>query len=83
MRLSELLENEEKGKVAIAAEDFEVTGLTADSRRVAEGYLFAAIPGTQQDGRAFIAEAVMEIEDEALQDEINGRVAAWLSRRRG
>ncbi len=58
MRLSELLENEEKGKVAIAAEDFEVTGLTADSRRVAEGYLFAAIPGTQQDGRAFIAEAV-------------------------
>ena len=32
---------------------------------------------------AFIAEAVMEIEDEDLQDEINGRVAAWLDRRRG
>jgi len=31
---------------------------------------------------AFLAEAVMEIEDEALQDEINGRVEAWLSRRR-
>ena len=31
---------------------------------------------------AFLAEAVMEVEDEALQDEINGRVAAWLARRR-
>ncbi|MCK0151043.1 SufD family Fe-S cluster assembly protein [Marivita sp. S6314] len=32
---------------------------------------------------AFLAEAVMEIEDQALQDEINSRVDAWLSRRRG
>ncbi len=32
---------------------------------------------------AFIAEAVMEIEDERLQDEINSRVAGWLERRRG
>ena len=32
---------------------------------------------------AFIAEAVQEVQDEALQEEINGRVAAWLERRRG
>jgi Fe-S cluster assembly protein SufD len=32
---------------------------------------------------AFIAEAVDEIEDEALRDEIVGRVEAWLMRRRG
>ncbi len=32
---------------------------------------------------AFIAEAVMEIENEDLQAEINDRVAAWLARRRG
>ena len=32
---------------------------------------------------AFIAEAVQEIESEALQDEINARVEAWLMRRRG
>ncbi|MCT4555723.1 MAG: SufD family Fe-S cluster assembly protein [Pelagimonas sp.] len=31
---------------------------------------------------AFIAEAVQEIEDEALQEVINDRVAAWLERRR-
>ena len=32
---------------------------------------------------AFIAEAVQEIEDETLQEEINERVSAWLMRRRG
>lgn len=35
-----------------------ITGLTADSRRVLPGYLFAALPGTQADGRKFIADAV-------------------------
>lgn len=32
---------------------------------------------------AFLAEAVMEIDDGALQDAINARVEAWLTRRRG
>ncbi|WP_184047072.1 UDP-N-acetylmuramoyl-L-alanyl-D-glutamate--2,6-diaminopimelate ligase [Roseospira visakhapatnamensis] len=36
----------------------EIAGLTADSRRVAPGFLFAALPGTTRDGRAFIPEAV-------------------------
>ena len=36
----------------------EIAGITADSRRVAPGYLFAALPGSRADGRAFIAEAV-------------------------
>ncbi|GAA4217203.1 Fe-S cluster assembly protein SufD [Sagittula marina] len=31
---------------------------------------------------AFIAEAVQEIDDESLQDELNERVTAWLARRR-
>lgn len=35
-----------------------VAGLTADSRAVAPGFLFAALPGAKADGRAFIAEAV-------------------------
>ncbi len=33
-------------------------GLTADSRAVEPGFLFAALPGTVADGRAFIDEAV-------------------------
>ena len=35
-----------------------VTGLTADSRQVAPGFLFAALPGLAVDGRRFIADAV-------------------------
>ena len=38
--------------------DLEITGLTADSREVQPGFLFAALPGTRQDGRSFAADAV-------------------------
>lgn len=33
-------------------------GLTADSRKVEPGFLFAALPGGRHDGRTFIADAV-------------------------
>jgi UDP-N-acetylmuramoyl-L-alanyl-D-glutamate--2,6-diaminopimelate ligase len=33
-------------------------GLTADSREVRPGYLFAALPGSARDGRSFIPDAV-------------------------
>ena len=36
----------------------EIAGITADSRQVAPGYLFAALPGSHADGRAFIPDAV-------------------------
>ncbi len=36
----------------------EITGLTADSRQVVPGALFAALPGARTDGRAHIEEAV-------------------------
>ena len=35
-----------------------ITGVTADSRAVQPGMLYAALPGTHTDGRAYIAEAV-------------------------
>jgi len=41
-----------------AAAEIDVLGLTADSRRVQPGYLFAALPGAKTDGRRFIAEAI-------------------------
>ncbi len=40
------------------ARDVEVTGLTADSRAVKPGFLFAALPGTKADGRDFVPQAV-------------------------
>ncbi len=35
-----------------------ITGMTADSRQVRPGMLYAALPGVRLDGRAFIADAV-------------------------
>lgn len=36
----------------------QISGITADSRAVQPGFLFAALPGAKVDGRRFIAEAV-------------------------
>ena len=59
MRLIDLAGEAEDGMAAVSlAEAVEVTGLTADSRKVAPGFLFAALPGGQTDGRDFIDEAV-------------------------
>jgi UDP-N-acetylmuramoyl-L-alanyl-D-glutamate--2,6-diaminopimelate ligase len=38
--------------------DPEIEGLTSDSRMVRPGVLFAALPGSKTDGRAFIADAL-------------------------
>lgn len=47
------------GDIAPAgAEGTVVTGITADSRAVAPGMLFAALPGTRVDGALFVADAV-------------------------
>ncbi|MCU0895552.1 MAG: UDP-N-acetylmuramoyl-L-alanyl-D-glutamate--2,6-diaminopimelate ligase [Rhodospirillales bacterium] len=36
----------------------EIAGLASDSRAVKPGFLFAALPGTRADGRAFIRDAI-------------------------
>lgn len=38
--------------------DPEITGVTADSRKVKPGFLFAALPGSNVDGAVFAAKAV-------------------------
>jgi len=52
MKLSELLKDK------LPARDAIITGLTADSRAVKPGFLFAALPGTQVDGAAYIDAAI-------------------------
>ncbi len=49
--------------------DPEIVGLTADSRNVQPGFLFAALPGTRQDGRSFAADAVARGAVAILTDE--------------
>ena len=57
--LSELLTGE---TVALSAgskaADVKIGGLTADSRDVRDGFLFAALPGVKLDGRRFIPDAI-------------------------
>ncbi|MBT4941389.1 MAG: UDP-N-acetylmuramoyl-L-alanyl-D-glutamate--2,6-diaminopimelate ligase, partial [Rhodospirillaceae bacterium] len=38
--------------------DADILGITADSRQVEPGFLFAALPGVNIDGRDFIADAI-------------------------
>ena len=52
MRLSQLAGS------ATAGQDPEITGLTADSRAVKPGFLFAALPGVKSDGAQFIKDAI-------------------------
>lgn len=51
MRLSQLLRRD-------VSSDPIITGITADSRKVEQGSLFVALPGTVADGRAFIPQAL-------------------------
>ncbi len=60
LRLSELMRRSADANATSSAlpRDPVLAGLTLDSRKVQPGYLFAALPGTQRDGAAFVDEAV-------------------------
>lgn len=53
--LSRLIKSD--GVYAAEAASLHVMGLTADSRDVAAGFIFAALPGTKVDGTAFLETA--------------------------
>ncbi|HEX9462092.1 MAG TPA: UDP-N-acetylmuramoyl-L-alanyl-D-glutamate--2,6-diaminopimelate ligase [Alphaproteobacteria bacterium] len=48
----------EIGTAARPSRDPEIGGITADSRAVKPGWLFAALPGSKADGAAFVADAL-------------------------
>lgn len=61
MRLIELVTDTANGmNPAIALNGTEIRGLSVDSREVAPGFLFAALPGSIEDGRAYIDQAVAQ-----------------------
>ncbi len=45
-------------RIQAAVAHLDIVGITADSRHVVPGDLFAALPGARLDGRSFIADAV-------------------------
>jgi UDP-N-acetylmuramoyl-L-alanyl-D-glutamate--2,6-diaminopimelate ligase len=51
LRLSDLIQKD-------LADDPLIAGVTADSRKVERGYLFAALPGAKADGKAFVPAAL-------------------------
>jgi UDP-N-acetylmuramoyl-L-alanyl-D-glutamate--2,6-diaminopimelate ligase len=74
MRLSALANS------TVIGSDPDITGITADSRAVKPGFLFAALPGTKADGAAFVGEALAKgavavLGGEALRGRVNGRPA--------
>ncbi|MEC9367223.1 MAG: UDP-N-acetylmuramoyl-L-alanyl-D-glutamate--2,6-diaminopimelate ligase, partial [Pseudomonadota bacterium] len=58
MKLSQLAGSGQT--LAGQAGEIEIRGLTADSREVRAGFLFAALPGTKLDGMAFAADALRQ-----------------------
>lgn len=58
MRLADLVGREWAERLTAHDGAIDVTGLTADSRDVEQGFLFAALPGTKADGAAFIPDAL-------------------------
>ena len=57
MKLSELLKSVDILSITGDAEQ-DITGVNIDSRRIGQGHLFVAIPGTQTDGHKYIPKAI-------------------------
>jgi UDP-N-acetylmuramoyl-L-alanyl-D-glutamate--2,6-diaminopimelate ligase len=58
MRLSELFDGPREGRNIAMSAAVDIRGLSADSRQVEPGFVFAALPGAKTDGRRYIDQAV-------------------------
>jgi UDP-N-acetylmuramoyl-L-alanyl-D-glutamate--2,6-diaminopimelate ligase len=45
-------------KLIFENEEINLTGIHSDSRKIKDGYLFVAVPGTQSDGHSYIENAI-------------------------
>lgn len=64
------------GLTAQGGRDVQITGITVDSREVAPGYLFAALPGSRVHGGAFIQYALRQQASAILTDIEGAHIAA-------
>mgnify|MGYP003624109322 FL=1 len=58
MRLSELMAGDQAALKHARGQDPDIKGLTADSRAVRDGFMFAALPGARDDGAKYIEDAI-------------------------
>ena len=79
-RLSDLLRNVAGARIVSGSDAMELGDVRDDSRRVAAGDLFVAVPGTKQDGRKFIDDALAK-GAAAILTEADGAVDADLAAR--
>ena len=63
------------GLTALQGKNPEITGLAVDSRDVKDGYLFAALPGTQVHGATFIQFALRMGAAAVMTDAEGARIA--------
>ncbi|MFD2175022.1 UDP-N-acetylmuramoyl-L-alanyl-D-glutamate--2,6-diaminopimelate ligase [Rhodobacter lacus] len=63
------------GLTARSGEDISVTGLSVDSRQVAPGHLFAALPGTKVHGATFVPAALEKGAGAVLTDRAGEEIA--------
>src|SRR5262249_34226251 len=56
MKLRDLLTEDAQSEARFDA--LAIKGISADSRTVKRGYLFAAVPGTKADGLAYVPQAL-------------------------
>ncbi|WP_417712781.1 UDP-N-acetylmuramoyl-L-alanyl-D-glutamate--2,6-diaminopimelate ligase [Pseudophaeobacter arcticus] len=73
---SDLRPLSELGLTARGGADPLISGLSVDSRRVVEGTLFAALPGSQIHGAKFIPAALEQGAVAILTDAVGARIAA-------
>jgi UDP-N-acetylmuramoyl-L-alanyl-D-glutamate--2,6-diaminopimelate ligase len=82
LNLTELIGPATASPTAAQLDDREIAGITADSRQVRQGFLFAALRGTQSDGRTFAGEAAKKGAVAILTDDDAALVLDQDSRRR-
>jgi UDP-N-acetylmuramoyl-L-alanyl-D-glutamate--2,6-diaminopimelate ligase len=76
MRIAQLLNGVEGAQIAAGSADLIVGEVRDDSRLVAPGDLFVAVPGSKQDGRRFIEDALAKGAAAVLTEAADASVVA-------
>jgi UDP-N-acetylmuramoyl-L-alanyl-D-glutamate--2,6-diaminopimelate ligase/murE/murF fusion protein len=58
MRIEELIKSLDSSKNYSYLKDFEVCGISCNSKQVSDNFIFVAVKGTREDGNSYIDEAI-------------------------